>query len=55
VTEGHKSTLLCHLGNIAQRTGQSITCRSADGHIVGNDQAAKLWERDYQDGWKPVV
>jgi len=55
VAEGHKSTLLCHLGNIAQRTGQAITCRSADGHIVGNARASKLWERDYQDGWKPVV
>ena len=55
VAEGHKSTLLCHLGNIAQRTGQAITCRASDGHIVGNDKAAGLWERDYQEGWKPVV
>ena len=55
VAEGHKSTLLCHLGNIAQRTGQALTCRASDGHIIGNDKAAGLWERDYQEGWKPVV
>ncbi len=55
VAEGHKSTLLCHLGNIAQRTGQAITCRPKDGHIFGNQQAAKLWSRDYQKGWEPIV
>ena len=55
VAEGHKSTLLCHLGNIAQRTGDSLVCRSADGHIVGNPTASKLWQRDYAKGFEPVV
>ncbi len=55
IAEGHKSTLLCHLGNIAQRTGRALTCRRADGHIVGDEKAMELWSRDYEPGWEPVV
>ncbi|MFP6768165.1 MAG: gfo/Idh/MocA family oxidoreductase, partial [Planctomycetaceae bacterium] len=55
ITEGHKSTLLCHLGNIAQRTSGAINCRASDGHILGNPKAAALWARDYEPGWKPIV
>lgn len=55
ITEGHKSTLLCHLGNIALRTGRTLTCRSTDGHILGDDKAMELWQRDYEPGWEPTV
>ena len=39
IEEGHKSTLLCHLGNSAWRTGD----------------AKKLWKREYRAGWEPTV
>lgn len=55
IESGHKSTLLCHLGNIAQRAGRSLTCSSKDGHIIGDDKAMKLWARDYEPGWEPKV
>ncbi len=55
IAEGHKSTLLCHLGNIAQRTGRTLTCDASNGHIVGDEEAMKLWRRDYEPGWEPVV
>ncbi len=55
IEEGHKSTLLCHLGNIAQRTGRAMTCRNNDGHIVGDDKAMELWSRDYDPQWEPKV
>ncbi len=55
IEEGHRSTLLCHLGNIAQRTGHSLQCDPADGRILNSDEAAALWKRDYEPGWEPVV
>ena len=55
IEEGHKSTLLCHLGNIAQRTGDALECDPSNGHIIGNDDAMKLWKREYAEGWEPEV
>ncbi len=55
IAEGHKSTLLCHLGNIAHRTGRALQCDASNGHIVGDDEAMKLWRREYEPGWEPKV
>jgi predicted dehydrogenase len=55
IAEGHCSTLLCQLGNIAIRTGNSLKTDPSNGHIIGNAEAAALWKRDYQSGWEPVV
>ena len=55
ILSGHKSTLLCHLGNIAHRTGRNLTCSTEDGHIIGDDKAMKLWQREYEPGWEPQV
>jgi len=53
ILEGHRSTLLCHLGNIAHRTGRALSCRPEDGHIVNDEAAAALWSRSYEPGWEP--
>jgi predicted dehydrogenase len=55
IEEGHKSTLLCHLGNIAHRTGRSLTCDPRDGHIQNDSEAMRLWTREYASGWEPRV
>ena len=55
IEEGHKSTLLCHLGNIAQRTGGALDCNSANGRPLHNKEAIKLWSREYEPGWEPKV
>jgi predicted dehydrogenase len=55
IEEGHKSTLLCHLGNIAHRTGRALRCDAANGHILGDREAMALWRRKYADGWEPKV
>jgi predicted dehydrogenase len=55
IEDGHKSTLLCHLGNIAHRTGDTLRCDPANGHILENAAAEKFWSRTYEPGWEPVV
>ncbi len=55
IAEGHKSTLLCHLGNIAYRVGRSLRCRPSDGRVTDDDAAMELWQREYQPGWEPSV
>ena len=54
IDEGHKSVLLCHLANIAQRTGRTLYCDPKNGHILNDAAAMKLWRRDYEEGWEPT-
>ncbi|RFM27526.1 Gfo/Idh/MocA family protein [Deminuibacter soli] len=56
IAEGHKSVLLCHLGNISQRTGRALNCDTANGGKILHDKDAQhLWSRAYQSGWEPKV
>ncbi len=53
---GHKSTLLCQLGNIAYRAGKtSLEIDPANGHILNNAEAEKFWKREYAAGWEPTL
>ncbi|MCA9267967.1 MAG: Gfo/Idh/MocA family oxidoreductase [Planctomycetales bacterium] len=51
----HKSALLCHLGNIAQRTDRTLRCDATDGRIQEDAAAMELWGREYENGWQPNV
>jgi predicted dehydrogenase len=55
IDEGHKTQLLCHLGNIAQRTDGAVRCDPQTGWIVGNAEAMALWSREYEPGWEAKV
>lgn len=55
IEEGHRSTTLCHLGNIAWRVGRTLTCDAQTGRIQGDRGAARLWSREYRRGWEPKV
>ena len=46
--------MLCHLGNIAQATGETLTLDGA--HLSGASYKARsMWGREYEPGWEPVV
>ncbi len=55
IEDAQRSTLLCHLGNIAHRTGRTLNCRLEDGRILGDEEAMTYWRRDYEPGWEPRV
>jgi predicted dehydrogenase len=52
ITEGHKSTRLCHLGNIAYRLSRTLRFDAATETIAGDPEANRLLGRAYR---KPFV
>jgi predicted dehydrogenase len=55
VEDGAKTGMLCHLGTIAHQVGRKLRTNPANGHIIDDAEAAKLWSREYDPRWKPVV
>ncbi len=55
IDEGHKSVLLCHLGNIAQHTGEVLECNPENGHVYDKAIMEKMWGRTYEPGWEMKV
>jgi predicted dehydrogenase len=51
IEEGHLSAALCHLGNIACRTGRTLKVDAAGEKIAGDPQAAVYLSREYRDHW----
>lgn len=55
INGGQTSTLLVQLGNIAQRSGETLNIDPKNGHILNSKEALKYWSREYQAGWEPTV
>ena len=55
IEEGFKSALLCHLGNIAWRTGSEVHFDPKGQQILGNPAAAALWTCEYRKRWEPAA
>ncbi len=53
IEEAHKSTLLCHLGNMAQKFNKTLKIDTKTGKPQ-DKEAMTLWSREYEEGWKPV-
>ena len=48
ITEGHYSSAMCHLANIAYRTGRTLTFDPASERFVGDDEANGYISREYR-------
>ncbi|MGV3486309.1 MAG: Gfo/Idh/MocA family protein [Planctomycetaceae bacterium] len=55
IEEAHRSTLLCHLGNIAYRTNTTLETDAANGHVKNLPADNNGWTKEYEKGWQPVV
>ena len=51
----HTSTLLTHLANIAQRTGETVKVNPETGRLAAGSPGADLWAREYEKGWEMCV
>lgn len=49
------TTMLCHLGNMAQDVGQTLKIDTVTGKVLNNKKAMKHWKREYQQGWEPKL
>lgn len=49
------STMLCHLGNMAQDAGETLKIDTKTGKVLNNEKAMKSWKREYQPGWEPKL
>jgi len=52
VAIGHRSATMCHLGNIALRTGKKVQWDPKKEEIIGGPEMAKWLNRPYRTPWK---
>ena len=52
VAIGHRTATVCHLGNIAVRTGRTIRWDPQSEQIVGDADAAAQLTRAYRKPWE---
>ncbi len=56
IEQGQRSTLLCHLGNLAWRTRSTLAIDRTTGHLQHPTQEQqRFWRREYRPGWEPHV
>ncbi len=56
IEECQKSTMLCHLGNIAYRTNTVVQYDPKTKKLINNPEGEKLWKRlTYREGFEPKI
>ncbi|THD66822.1 Gfo/Idh/MocA family oxidoreductase [Robertkochia marina] len=49
------STMICHLGNMAQDAGHTLEIDTQTGSVLNSEKAMQSWKREYQPGWEPIL
>ena len=52
VEEGHRSAVMCHLGNISTRLGWSVRWDAAKEQVIGDQEANRMLARPYRGPWR---
>jgi predicted dehydrogenase len=53
---GHRSATVCHLGNIAMRTGRRLRWDPAAEAVLGDEEQQRMLQRPYREPWRmPVI
>jgi predicted dehydrogenase len=52
IEEGHRSAVMCHLGNISTRLGRSLKWDAAKDQVIGDAEANAMLARPYRGPWK---
>jgi predicted dehydrogenase len=55
VSIGNVAVTMLQLSNIAWEVNRELRLDPKDGHIQGDAEAMKMWEREYEKGWAPHV
>ncbi|SFC63578.1 Tat (twin-arginine translocation) pathway signal sequence [Flagellimonas taeanensis] len=55
INEASVSTMLCHLGNMAQDAGHTLKIDTQTGKVMNSDKAMESWKREYENGWEPTL
>lgn len=52
IEEGHQTSIVCHLGNLATRLGRTMQWDAEKEKVIGDPEANKALQPDYRKPWK---
>jgi len=52
VEEGHRTAVMCHLGNISMRLGRSLKWDAAKEEVIGDSEANRWLMKPYRAPWR---
>lgn len=55
IDDASVSTMLCHLGNMAQDAGETLQIDQSTGRVLNNEMVMTGWKRQYEPGWEPKL
>ncbi|MEC3908507.1 Gfo/Idh/MocA family oxidoreductase [Tamlana sp. 2201CG12-4] len=55
IDDASVTTMICHLGNIAQDVKRTLNLDTKTGRILNDAEAMSYWKREYEPGWEPKL